>query len=81
MEQLEHHVPTVPTETANTKNMEKIKCKSQSKKQLAKRYNVSIPTFNKWLSGLIDLNTYPNQRVFTPKQVENIYYYLGEPPD
>jgi transposase len=64
------------------RNMENtIKYISQSKTQLAKRYNVSLPTFNNWLKDIEGLKLRPNQRVFTPRQIEYIFKDVGEPPN
>ncbi len=49
--------------------------------ELARKYKVSIPTFNKWLGLIPELVLIENQRIFTPKQVEIITTHLGEPPD
>jgi hypothetical protein len=50
-----------------------------TKKQLAYLYGVSIPTLNKWLTNIPELRLIPNQRVFTPKQMEIIYFEIGKP--
>lgn len=49
--------------------------------ELARKYKVSLPTFNKWLRLISNLVLIENQRIFTPKQVELIINHLGEPPD
>ncbi|MFC0184525.1 MULTISPECIES: DUF4248 domain-containing protein [Flectobacillaceae] len=49
--------------------------------ELARKYKVSLPTFNKWLGLISNLVLIENQRIFTPKQVELIINHLGEPPD
>jgi hypothetical protein len=47
--------------------------------ELARKYKVSLPTFNKWLGLISNLVLIENQRIFTPKQVELIINHLGEP--
>ena len=61
--------------------MKENRFESQTKSQLARRFKISIPTFNKWLLLIPNLFIIPNQRIFTPKQVEIIINHLGEPPD
>ncbi|MES2795437.1 MAG: hypothetical protein V4683_05695 [Bacteroidota bacterium] len=50
-----------------------------TKKILAQKYEVSMPTLNKWLANIPELKLIRNQRVFTPKQTEIIYSELGKP--
>lgn len=61
--------------------MKEIRFESQSKSQLSRRYKVSLPTFNRWLELVPDLNLVKNKRILTPKQVEMVFSHLGEPPD
>lgn len=55
--------------------------KSSNKTELALAYNVSLGTFNKWLSKIEGLNQDKSTRIFTPKQVALIVKHLGEPDD
>lgn len=52
-----------------------------NRSEFARKYKVSVPTFNKWLVLIPNLSLMENQRIFTPKQVEIIINHLGEPPD
>lgn len=51
--------------------------KTYFKDELAKKYKVSLKTFNVWIKdipGLVML--YPTQKILTPKQVRIIVEYL-----
>jgi hypothetical protein len=50
-----------------------------SKKELSQKYGISMPTLNKWLADIPELKLIPNQRIFTPKQMEIILNGIGEP--
>lgn len=50
-----------------------------TKSQLSKKFNISLPTLNKWLDRIPELTDHKNERIFTPKQVELIFLHLGEP--
>ena len=58
-----------------------IKYFATNRTEFARRYKVSVPTFNKWLALIQDLEIIDKQRIFTPKQVSTIVNHLGEPPD
>jgi hypothetical protein len=67
--------------TVNVKDdMETQKYSSATRSELAQRYNVSMPTFKKWLDMIPNLILSDKQRTLTPKQVEIIFTHLGEPP-
>lgn len=53
--------------------------KTATKSKLAKLYGVHPSTFNNWIKKIPNLKLMPNQRIFTPRQVEIIYNHLGEP--
>jgi hypothetical protein len=53
--------------------------KPVTKKQLAKKYQISYNTFNVWLSQIPDLNLRYRQRMLNPRQIDLIYKALGEP--
>lgn len=53
--------------------------RTKSKSELAKLYGVHVSTFMNWIKEIADLKLKPNQKIFTPKQVELIYENLGEP--
>lgn len=55
--------------------MEQTPIKSYSRKELAAMYEVSGKTFSKWIASL----DYKYKRLFTPKEVGNIFQLLGEP--
>lgn len=57
------------------------KYRASTRSALAAQYNISLPTFRKWLVKIPNLDLADNQRTFTPKQVEMIMIHLGEPPD
>jgi hypothetical protein len=57
------------------------KYRASTRSALATQYNVSLPTFRKWLVKIPDLDLSDDQRTLTPKQVEKIMIHLGEPPD
>lgn len=57
----------------------KMKPQAATKSQLAKQYKVHYNTFIKWIKTIPELKLSPGQRVLTPKQVEIIYFHLGEP--
>ncbi|RFS16089.1 hypothetical protein [Emticicia sp. C21] len=61
--------------------MESRRYEAQTKQQLSQRYQVSMPTFNKWLNRIPKLKLMKFQKVLTPKEVETIYKYLGESPE
>lgn len=58
-----------------------IKYSATNRTEFARKYKVSVPTFNKWLALIQDLKLIDKQRIFTPKQVSIIINHLGEPPD
>ncbi len=58
-----------------------VKYRTSTRSALAAKYNVSLPTFRKWLEKIPDLDLSDNQRTLTPKQIEKIMIHLGEPPD
>lgn len=58
-----------------------VKYRTSTRSVLAAQYNVSLPTFRKWLVKIPDLELSDNQRTLTPKQIEKIMIHLGEPPD
>jgi len=58
-----------------------IKYSAINRTEFARRYKVSVPTFNKWLASIQELELIDKQRIFTPKQVSTIINHLGEPPD
>jgi hypothetical protein len=49
---------------------------SLSKKMLAERYGVTLPTLNKWLKLVPNLENVKTARIFTPKQVKMIMEHL-----
>lgn len=53
--------------------------KATTKKALAARYNVSYPTFLKWLLLIPELKKIKNRRLLTPKEIKIIYDEIGEP--
>ena len=53
--------------------------KTASKTELAKLYGVHITTLMNWIKKIPNLKLTPNQRIFTPRQVQIIYDHLGEP--
>jgi hypothetical protein len=56
-----------------------MKIKSYSKSELAAQYGVHVNTFTKWLKSIPNLMLTQFQRKLTPKQVEIIINFLGEP--
>jgi len=53
---------------------------TMSKKELIAAYKVTHGTFNKWIRKIEGIEqTGKTKRVFTPKEVELIYYHLGTP--
>lgn len=56
-----------------------MKITTSTRTELAASYNVSLTTFNKWLKKIEELKIEANSRILTPKQVELIFYHLGEP--
>lgn len=52
--------------------------KSYYKIELARKYNVSYPTFIKWLKS-IGLTLNPKKRLLTPNEVSFIFEKLGNP--
>jgi len=52
--------------------------KSYYKIELARKYNVSYPTFKKWLKS-IGLILNPKRRLLTPIEVCYIFEKLGHP--
>jgi hypothetical protein len=56
--------------------METIKYPSLSKKMLAERYEITLPTLNKWLNLVPNLENVKTTRIFTPKQVKLIIEHL-----
>lgn len=53
--------------------------RSYNATDLAKLYGVSYPTIKKWLSSIPELSAKKSRRVFTPKELEHIFHYLGQP--
>lgn len=53
--------------------------KAMSKKELAKAYGVHKSTFMKWVKEIPDLRLVTNQRILTPKQVQQIFDRIGHP--
>lgn len=51
----------------------------KTKKELAKMYGVSYPTFIKWLKMIPSLNITNKKRLLTPKDIQMIYEALGKP--
>jgi hypothetical protein len=51
----------------------------KTKKELAKTYGVSYPTFIKWLKMVPTLNISNKKRLLTPKDIQMIYDALGKP--
>ena len=49
--------------------------KSYSRKELANMYEVSGRTFSKWIRAL----NFRYKRLFTPKEVQEVFDFLGEP--
>jgi len=56
-----------------------MKAEAASKTQLAQLYKVHYNTFIKWLKLVPGLKLDKKQRIFTPKQVQQIFDHLGEP--
>jgi transposase len=50
-----------------------------SKSDLAALYGIHINTFVKWIKPIPNLSLTKHQRKLTPKQVEIIIKFLGEP--
>jgi abortive infection bacteriophage resistance protein len=50
-----------------------------TKKEMSKLFGVSYNTFLKWLKNIPDLEIKNNQRILTPRQIEKIIDFLGEP--
>ena len=51
--------------------------KTYFKGELAKKYKVSLKTFNTWIKDIPGLAMlYPRQKILTPKQVRIIVEYL-----
>ena len=61
--------------------METQKYNTMNRTQLATMYQISYPTFKKWLAKIPDLHIDTQARILTPKEVEYIINHLGEPPD
>ena len=61
--------------------MENQKYPSMNRTQIAQKYQVCLPTFNKMLAKIPDFIWDKTLRVLTPKQVGLIFEHLGEPPD
>jgi hypothetical protein len=55
--------------------------KPATRTSLAKRYGVSVETLKKWLVKVPHLVVDRSVRVFTPRQVEQIFDHLGKPDD
>ena len=55
------------------------KPRTMSKTQLAEAYGVHLSTFRKWLTTVPNLHLNDGQRILTPKQVELVMEFLGEP--
>lgn len=53
--------------------------KPLSKSELAEQYGVHVNTMMKWVKMIPELNLKPKQILLTPKQLEMIYNFLGEP--
>lgn len=56
-----------------------MKASAATKTQLAQQYKVNYNTFIKWIKMIPELGLTQKQRILTPKQVQTIYYHLGEP--
>ncbi len=52
---------------------------SINKSTLASMYGISLPTLNKWLYAIPELNIDKKTRVFNPRQLELIFKHLGKP--
>jgi DNA-binding transcriptional regulator YiaG len=55
-----------------------MKTTTTSQSELARQYNVNLKTLKKWLQDYPELLNKQN-RLLTPKKVEQIYRVLGEP--
>jgi hypothetical protein len=64
---------------SESKIKENDKYKSLGFRELRVMYDVSSPTFKKWIEKIPDLGFTPGSRLLTPKQVELIITHLGEP--
>jgi transposase-like protein len=53
--------------------------KSKSISQLATEYGVSPKTFKKWVAKIPDIESIKGRRLFTPAEIEKIFYHLGKP--
>lgn len=61
--------------TEAKKQNEKFSCP----KNLRLAYNVSKPTWQKWLNMIPDINLKKGQKKYTPIQIQKIIFHLGEP--
>jgi len=57
-----------------------------SKSEVADMYEISVRTLNSWINEIPELTRtldkygyYKNQKIFTPKQVEIIFKFIGTP--
>ena len=53
--------------------------KATSKHKLAYDYGISYSTMIKWLKQVPNLGLLPNQKLLTPKQLEKVHDFHGEP--
>lgn len=53
--------------------------KATNKTELAKRFNISYSTLIKWLKQIPELELTKGQRILTPKQIDILYEYYGNP--
>ena len=52
--------------------------KSMSRQELMEAYQISYPTFRKWLKAIPNTD-FKGTRLFTPRQVKTIFDHLGRP--
>jgi transposase len=52
---------------------------SYSKTELANLYKVSYNTMMSWIKKVPDLKIPKNRRILTPKEVNQVFKYLGSP--
>jgi transposase len=53
--------------------------RSYTTTDLAKSFGVSYPTIKKWLSTIPELDKKQQRRIFTPKELEIVFRYFGQP--
>ena len=51
----------------------------KSKTELAMEFGISYKTFIRWIQDVPDLKLRHRQRLFSPKQVLQIYEHFGKP--